>query len=384
MAKQQNNSNQLGIITVLIILFLQISMMPWFLEVLIHWSDGEESTYGAFFLIFLLSPILLVFLVNNLKVRLFQIYQKKEFLLGCLVVLALLDFIIYGYFSRLFLAPEGLPSGWTALEDQPAPFITLWGVVAFLGVIPSCLGILITRIETSADLALNSHLAFLGFFLLMALRWGGSWAAPQHHLVYNLALVPVLYIVQLEPIDAPSSIPERNQNLAILYLFGFWLAAFELFVGLQLNRVWLYIIPAIGHGLLYVFFKSRYEKEAQGLIRREFALGLWVALVIVTILTTLTNLWSIFLENWEALLIVGMLLAAFLPEIFFSTRVIRERTLVPRFFYSSYTFLAGFLSPILMILFEALSTYIIIGFIVISLVIGALGIWTMGNERSSK
>ena len=85
------------------------------------------------------------------------------------------------------------------------------------------------------------------------IRWGGSWSAPIHNLIYLLILVPILYIAKFEKVDNRFAFPGDNQNISILFLFGFWFGMNEFQMSLQLNQTWIYLLPAMLHLIIGLF-----------------------------------------------------------------------------------------------------------------------------------
>ena len=387
-----NHYGNHGVSLILLLMLLQLIMIPWVCNIFYYWSDGETSTFLPFVISLLISPLICVLIINNKGSKIFSLFNNKMTLIILLIALAIVDILMYMQFARILVVGNTLPIGWTATEKAPVIYLSLWAAITFMGIIPTCIGLLNTTIKNKTTLAFNSHLSLMILFFFLAIRWGGSWSAPLYNMIFNLVLIPIFYIQKFETSDKDDcedheyhadqeyKFPGSNQNISIIFMFGFWFSVLEFQMALQLSQTWIYFIPAIVNGFSHILFRN-HNSSQKWIIDKKMGLIIWILLTITSFCIVFTNIWTLFIEIRELILIFGLIFASILPEITQNFNMIRKQTIIPRLFYTAFAFMFGLLIPIIINIYDPISSYVVLFLITLTFIIGLLGILSTKKEK---
>ncbi|MHA1679513.1 MAG: hypothetical protein ACTSUE_00800, partial [Promethearchaeota archaeon] len=277
------------------LLGLQLSMIPWILNVLLTWTSGSVLGEGyALYLILaslMFSPIISAMMLKLATLPRFAVVAKKLLIYVALAGQLLIDWLVYAKIHSFFPFSEhdminGTPigSGWISSEVEPMNLLSIWMAWAMLFVIPVILACLASNKPRGSAGRQSMHVGMLILGITLALRWGGSWSAPYHHFVITAGFLPALVAFIPRTIGAGREHQDGNKRVSrpifstagLLFMLGFCFGVPLIQSGNHLDSSLAWLALALSNALILLHAPARKEGWLQTRAGRACAFIGWV------------------------------------------------------------------------------------------------------------
>jgi hypothetical protein len=371
-------TNQFIRIGLIASLGLSLIMFWWIITNTILWSHGEGQNY-------VIIPLALSILVIPFELELLQRIPSRKFLIAQFIIGSIcqmiFDYVIYNAIHNLYPnvvsflnRDDVIGTAWLSTEIELMQLLGMWMVSTFIIQIPSIFALLkISGTPEKLKKDLHFGMIILGIFL--GLRWGGTWSAPLHNLIYSLILIPLiitcLFSTNIDNIDSINIEAYKTSFLstsAMFFIIGYWSIVIESQFSPSPSESYIWLISSFVHSIIsLILYKFDFQKK----IKKLLILILWIIALISTIFLILININFKFTElriYWLIFIVVG---SSVFPELLVNTYKEDLEKSKAKFLKNMLFLISGFLGIIIAYvvnIYDPLSSYIAIGFVVINFI----------------